>query len=166
MSSKSLAKIGFFQQLKDLIEKAYRLNGSRRVILMGHSNGGPTMYSFLTSDFVTQTWKNKYIGAMVGLSGNFLGQMNMYRPFAYSPSAGEQEIMASWEASYGSATWGGYGPTQDTTIVQTYTGTANEMKYTAKYEDVLSLLSANKDWSDRYTEVYKNTMDRTKHPKW
>lgn len=102
MSSNSLTQIGFISDLKSLVEHAYLLNNRQKVLLVGHSNGGPTMYSFLTSKLISPAWKDKYIAAMVGLSGNFLGQMNGYRVFAYSSfGAAEQRMYATWEASYG-----------------------------------------------------------------
>ena len=74
MSSQSIIASGLVKSLVDVVEQAYRLNGGRKVVLMGHSNGGPTLYSFLTSSqsdnsLVTQEWKDKYIAAMIGLSG-------------------------------------------------------------------------------------------------
>jgi hypothetical protein len=72
MSSKQLTSSGLVQQLKGLIEQAYTLSGNRKVVLLGHSNGGPTMYSFFTEPEqtgITQEWKDKYVAAMIGLSG-------------------------------------------------------------------------------------------------
>jgi hypothetical protein len=74
MSSKALIASGLVQQLTDLVEKAYKRGGNRKVVIMGHSNGGPTLYSFLTAhdqdnSVVPQQWKDKYIAAFIGLSG-------------------------------------------------------------------------------------------------
>lgn len=74
ISTQSLIASGLVQALMDLVEKAYRLSGGKKVVLMGHSNGGPTLYSFFTasavdSTLVTQEWKEKYVAAMIGLSG-------------------------------------------------------------------------------------------------
>lgn len=74
MSVTSLIKSGLIRSLMGLVEKAYRLSGGKKVVLMGHSNGGPTLYSFFTASsvdntLVTQEWKDKYVAAMIGLSG-------------------------------------------------------------------------------------------------
>jgi len=47
--------------LKSLIEQAFTENGDSKVVLMGHSNGPPTQYSFLQS--MTDEWKQKFVGA-------------------------------------------------------------------------------------------------------
>lgn len=75
MSVKSIIASGLVQALMDLVEKAYHLSGGKKVVLMGHSNGGPTLYSFFSasaadSTLMTLQWKDKYVAAMIGLSGN------------------------------------------------------------------------------------------------
>ena len=81
-SPASLTTINFIGQLQALIEATYSSSNNTPVLLIGHSNGGPTLYSFLSA--MTQEWRSKYISAMIGLSGNFLGQMNDLGDFVYA----------------------------------------------------------------------------------
>ena len=60
---------GYTKSLRALIESAYEKNGNRRALLLAHSNGPPTQYAFLGS--MTTEWKDKYIGALISLSGNY-----------------------------------------------------------------------------------------------
>ena len=64
---------------------------SNRFIIIGHSNGGPTAYTFL--DSMTDSWKEKYIAGFVSLSGNFLGQMNGFS--AFFPTTIPQETFST-----------------------------------------------------------------------
>ena len=58
-------------------------NNSSGVLLIGHSNGGPTIYSFQES--MEKTWFGKYVDGMIGLSGNYLSQMNAIKKFLPNP---------------------------------------------------------------------------------
>lgn len=166
-SRDTLRKIGFIDSLKALIERAYKLNNSQhKVYLMGHSNGGPTMYAFLQE--MTAEWKETYLKGMISLSGNMLGQMNCISTFVYSdPQVADlMEISNSWEASFSSISYGGYaGLDAYTTLVTTYEGTEHETQYSPKLEDIQALFqSANRsDWSDKFSAVYP-TMDRQAAP--
>ena len=178
MSEEGLNDVGFIQQLQEFIEKVYYLNNQQKVLLIGHSNGGPTMYTFLTSSKISQVWKDKYIAAMVGLSGNFLGQMNAIHPYVYNKDSMQQEMLCSWESSYGSMPWGDYKSVKDIPIVTTYSGQEEkEMSYTSKRDDLVSLFNSvgKVSWSDRLKTMYGvnpvdgsalpvNSMDRSAHP--
>lgn len=148
LGSKSLANIGFTSALKQVVEKAFNWNKQTKVILIGHSNGGPTLYYFLSS--MTIEWKEKYLAAVIGLSGNFLGQLNAIKSFVYSDDETSQDMLNSWEAQYNSFTWGGYTPPQ--VVVTTYFNTSNEKKYSSSTADILELLENTKksDWVERY----------------
>jgi hypothetical protein len=114
LSSEALAGAGFVADMKQLVETAYDRNNGRRVVIVGHSNGGPTIYAFVTA--MSTHWKDTYVAGIVGLSGNFLGQMNCVTSFldTESPSA----IMeATWESNYLSLSWGGYAGVNDIPIV-------------------------------------------------
>lgn len=166
MSSRSYEATGFIQALKNLIEHAYHSNGNKKVIIAGHSNGGPTMYSFLTSSIVPQQWKDQYIAAMISLSGNMLGQMNVIYD-AVIPYTGNMAMEWSWEGNYGSLPWGDYSPVRDIPIVTTYYYTAMEKNYTSKLEDLVALFKeANQpDWAAHIEGMYAvGTMNRTAHP--
>jgi len=139
MSDEYYSSSGFIDNVKALIEKAYTINKGRRVFLIGHSNGGPTMYSFLTSKKVSQEWKDRYMAGMIGLSGNFLGQMNCITSFLYNPDSSNQEMAASWEANYGSVTWGGFEPALSANIVTTFANTPQEKNYSSSLVDVSQL---------------------------
>lgn len=167
MSNKSFLKNGFYQQLKELVEKAYLLNGKNRVLLMGHSNGGPTMYGFLTSHFVSQEWKDTFIAGMVGLSGNFLGQMNMLRSYIAPMTEPEQVMIASWEASYGTCPWGGYDAVNSIKVVTTHVNTSEQRSYTTKLADLVDMYTeaGHADWAAMTSSLYvSGTMDRSAHP--
>jgi len=70
MTPYSLERIGFFSALQNLIETTYLLNNHQRVVLIAHSNGPPTLYSFLSS-YAKSIWISTYIAAFITLSGNF-----------------------------------------------------------------------------------------------
>lgn len=154
LSIESFNTIGFNNELKELVEKAYNLNHQQKVILIGHSNGGPTLYYFLSS--MSIEWKEKYLAALIGLSGNFLGQLNGIKSFIYSDNQITQNMMNTWEAQYKSFTWGEYIPSQ--TVVTTYFNTVNEKKYTTSTNDIIELLknTNNDDWVNRYIGTSKN----------
>lgn len=176
MSDSSLTTVGFISSLKNLIETAYAKSNNQRVILVGHSNGGPTMYTFLTSSQLSQAWKDKHLAAMVGLSGNYLGQMNVIGWFTRrgSDENGFSDTQCSWEATYGSVSWGGYAEVQNVPFVTTFAGTNKEQKYTPKLVDLESLFQSieREDWVERLQGMYgihlnstdKGAMDRSAHP--
>ena len=51
----------------------YQENGNTKVTITAHSMGGPTVLHFLTSEIVTQSWKDTYIGNFITLSGAWSG---------------------------------------------------------------------------------------------
>lgn len=172
MSDRSFTAAGFIQEVKQLVEKVYTLNGNRRVFFVGHSNGGPTMYAFLQSSLLNVDWKKKYVAGMIGLSGNFLGQMNAIYDYTYDENTHEQNMVGSWEGAMGSITGGGYAAVADVPIITTYVGTPSERNYTAKMEDLVQLFedSGRKDWAQQLRMLNgiapstENTMDRSRHP--
>jgi lysophospholipase III len=151
LGTQSLTHIGFISKLQILIEKSYRLNDGKKAVLMGHSNGAPTLYYFLQA--MSQEWKEKYLSAVIGLSGNFLGQLNGIKSFIYSDNIITQEMMNTWEAQYNSLTWGEYQPSH--TIVITYANTSSEKQYTTNTNDILTLLldGQHEDWMKRYHAI-------------
>jgi hypothetical protein len=148
LSVESFLSNGFISTLQKLIERSYHLNHESPAILIGHSNGGPTLYYFLEA--MSVEWKEKYLSAIIGLSGNFLGQMNGIKSFIESDNEITQEMMNTWEAQYNSLTWGGYTPTE--VLVTTYSGTSLETNYTTSTNDIIALLEQTQhpDWIQRY----------------
>jgi len=59
--------------LKGLIEETYRLNGNKRVNLMGHSMGTYQCHWFLTSGYVNSTWKAQYLKNMIDITPIYKG---------------------------------------------------------------------------------------------
>jgi uncharacterized alpha/beta hydrolase family protein len=156
MSTASLGAIGFLDAVTSLIEVTYANNLFQRLVLIGHSNGGSTIYSFLVSkDFA---WKQKYIAGIIALSGNYLGQMNAYETFITYDSAGSarQRCTTSWEASFMSAPYGEFEQVNEIPVVTTNAGTSQEKNFTSRLEDMASLFTTagHADWSDKLTAVY------------
>jgi len=173
MSPSSLDRTGFAASLRTLVETAYQAGAGERVVIIGHSNGGPQMYSFLSDECTTQQWRDVYIAGMIGLSGNFLGQMNGYKSFfvtAKGPLGQARLAMAaSWEASYGSCSWGDYSGLKEMgPIATTFVGSAAEANYTSSLADMSSLFTSagHPDWANRLRVSYKikGLMNRSEPP--
>jgi len=163
MFAPSLASSGFVNQLKLLVENAYEKNGKLKSVLIGHSNGGPTLYSFLEA--LDAEWTDKYLCGFITLSGNMLGQMNMIRSFVYSKDINLQNMVTSWEASFGSTPWGEYEALRGFSTVTTHSGSRLEKNYSAISADVVDLFrSANRsDWVEKYIALTPS-MNRTRMP--
>jgi hypothetical protein len=162
-TAEGLSYVGFINELKTLIEKSFRLRSSK-AFLLGHSNGGPTIYTFL--DQMPLEWKKKYLAGIITLSGNLLGQMNAYSGFFYSSNQATQSMATSWEATYTSAPWGEYeGLSEVKDFIVTYNGTDQEKHYSPQLTDMQSLFESvnHPDWKEKLTFLYPS-MDRTKAP--
>jgi hypothetical protein len=132
---------GYTSSLKALVERV-RLETNRKVVLMAHSNGPPTQYAFLGS--MTTEWKDKYIGALISLSGNYLGQLNGFATFIYNKEGGDvrREMEASWDASYLSFSYGDYEQLKGTVLVTTNYQSDAETNHTASLKSVTALFDA------------------------
>jgi lysophospholipase III len=164
LSPYGLASNGFNQAMQGLVEKASQLNNNSKVMLIGHSNGGPQAYIFITS--MSQAWKDQYLAGLIGLSGNFLGQMNGYQPFFYSEHENRLNMLASWESMYTSSSWGSYEGLQSVgPVVTTYYGSDLETNYTVSLGDLSSLFDSvgHEDWSAMLKASF-TTMNRTQAP--
>lgn len=162
-TAEGLASTGLFSDLKNLIEKNSRLR-STKAFLIGHSNGGPTIYSFLAS--MTLDWKKTYLAGVINLSGNLLGQMNAYAAFFHPVSKDMQRMETSWEATYTSAPWGDYeGLAEVKDFIVTYNGTDQETQYSPRLADMQKLFNSidRSDWTEKLTRLYPS-MDRSKAP--
>jgi len=170
MSVGALRRTGFVRELVCLVERAFVLNNGTRVVLVGHSNGGPTLYSFLRdSNLVSASWKDKYIAAFIPLSGNLLGQMNAIKPFLYNTahSFEGQLMLCSWEGTFGSTAWGGYTENQSSgPVVTTFLGSPQETNYTTSLEDMGRLFATigRDDWTQQLASVTRQVMNRSAHP--
>ncbi|KAG2374439.1 hypothetical protein C9374_010723 [Naegleria lovaniensis] len=63
---------GDYHAFQKLIEETYALNGNVPVSLLGHSMGGPFVQYFL-ANYVSQTWKDKFISHYIPFAGAFDG---------------------------------------------------------------------------------------------
>jgi alpha-beta hydrolase superfamily lysophospholipase len=70
----------YFARLKALVEETYRINDNQPVIILAHSMGGPMSLHFLHTQ--TKSWKDKYICALVTLSGAWGGAVKALKVFA------------------------------------------------------------------------------------
>lgn len=163
MTKDGLKASGFSSAMQSLVEKAYTLNGNTKVVIIGHSNGPPTQYAFLAS--MSAEWKAKHVQAMIGLSGNYLGQMNAYSSLFYNDDTDRQDMEATWDATYLSCPWGGYAGLAGVTLVTTQYQTEQERNYTALVQDVTSLFGSvgKDDWSYALRAYYFE-MDRSAPP--
>jgi predicted alpha/beta hydrolase family esterase len=163
-SAESLTAIGFIGNLKTLIERSYKLR-HEKAILMGHSNGGPTIYTFIS--LMSKQWKEKYLGGMITLSGNLLGQLNAFSAFFHTNHVESQKMSTSWEATYTSTPWGNYqGLSELKDFIITYNGSeGKETHYSSSLSDTQSLFSSvnRSDWSTKLTALYPQ-MDRSTPP--
>jgi len=64
----------YFEKLKSLVMKAYKLNGNTKVAMVGYSCGGFLLQHFLTEK-VDQDWKDKYIDSAIFLAPSFGGSI-------------------------------------------------------------------------------------------
>ncbi|XP_014282231.1 lysosomal phospholipase A and acyltransferase [Halyomorpha halys] len=76
----------FFENLTNLIESTYIENGNSSVVLIAHSMGGPLSLILLNNK--TQSWKDKYIRALVTLSGAYGGSVKALKVFATGDDLG------------------------------------------------------------------------------
>ncbi|KAA6393991.1 MAG: putative Lecithin:cholesterol acyltransferase family protein [Streblomastix strix] len=72
----NVKKLGYFKDLKQLIEKAYTLN-QKRVFLLGHSFGCTLIHHFLTS-YISEEWKKQYIEGFISINGPFGGAVECF----------------------------------------------------------------------------------------
>lgn len=76
----------FFKNLTILIESTYAKNGNTPVVLIAHSMGGPLSLILLNNK--PQSWKDKYIRALVTLSGAYGGSVKALKVFATGDDLG------------------------------------------------------------------------------
>eukprot|EP00771_Trimastix_marina_P000616 gnl/Trimastix_PCT/1634.p1 GENE.gnl/Trimastix_PCT/1634~~gnl/Trimastix_PCT/1634.p1 ORF type:complete len:430 (+),score=140.32 gnl/Trimastix_PCT/1634:62-1351(+) len=66
---------GQYADLKQLVERAFKTSGGRRVHLVGHSLGGPYGQAFL-AEYVDQAWKDRHVASFISLAGAFGGSID------------------------------------------------------------------------------------------
>ena len=65
--------MGYYNDLKNLIEEMYYDNNNTPVSMIVVSYGGPVSLYFLTGGIVTQEWKDKFIGNYIPIGGAWSG---------------------------------------------------------------------------------------------
>lgn len=83
----------YFVKLKALIEDTYKENNNERVMMVAHSMGGPMSLYFL--NLQTQEWKDKYIKALVSLSGAWGGSVKAMKVYAIGDDLGSYVLNES-----------------------------------------------------------------------
>lgn len=101
-------KQNYYANLKQLVEKAYSNGGNKSVVLVAHSMGAPTSLYFLTK-YVTQSWKDTYIKALVTVSGVWQGAAKAAKAFVSGDNEGIYIDLPIWgrasQRSYPSTAW-------------------------------------------------------------
>lgn len=94
-------------KLKSLVEETFTYNGKKRVILLAHSMGGPMSLHFLQQQ--SQAWKDKYIRALVSLSGAWGGTVKAMKVFAVGDDLGtyvlRQSVLRAQQITSPSLSW-------------------------------------------------------------
>ncbi|KAA6383156.1 MAG: putative group XV phospholipase A2 [Streblomastix strix] len=73
MNPQQLVKSGVYEQVKRIVEKAYIMNGNKRVHFIGHSEGCSFVHNLLI-DYINDTsWNDKYISSLNLVSPVFGG---------------------------------------------------------------------------------------------
>ncbi|KAK2960047.1 putative Phosphatidylcholine-sterol acyltransferase [Blattamonas nauphoetae] len=85
------AATAYYEDLKKLVETAFRANNNKKVVLCGHSAGGIVAHRFVTSGVVNQTWIDTYIFAVITSGAPFGGA-----PMAFGYSASPRKWMFPW----------------------------------------------------------------------
>ncbi|XP_014259587.1 group XV phospholipase A2 [Cimex lectularius] len=97
----------YFANLKKLVEETYDQNNNTKVILLVHSMGGPM--SVLFCQMQTQAWKDKYIRAIVSLSGAFAGAVKALKVFVMGDDLGvfvlNQSVLKEMQITLPSLAW-------------------------------------------------------------
>jgi len=87
----------FFQKLKALVEETYQSNGEIPVVLVSHSMGSIMSHYFLLHQ--SKTWKDKYIRALLSVSGVWGGTVRAVKVFAVGDN------LDSWLLNEGNLLW-------------------------------------------------------------
>jgi len=76
----------YFQDLKALVERAYRENGNERVSFICHSMG--CLYGLYFLNQNTQQWKDTYMRSMISLAGAYGGSVKAMKAYASGDNFG------------------------------------------------------------------------------
>ena len=76
----------YFSQMSALVHNTFHINNGKKVILLCHSMGCPTMLYFLNRQ--SQRWKNKYIKSLITLAGPWGGAVKSLKAFASGDNFG------------------------------------------------------------------------------
>ncbi|KAJ9587279.1 hypothetical protein L9F63_019210, partial [Diploptera punctata] len=83
----------YFVKLKALIEETYSMNDNTPVLIVAHSMGGPMSLHFLHMQ--STSWKQKYIRALVALSGAWGGSVKALKVFLVGDDLGSYVLRES-----------------------------------------------------------------------
>jgi triacylglycerol esterase/lipase EstA (alpha/beta hydrolase family) len=84
----------FETDLRLLIERAYNVSGGKRVHIVTHSLGGPTILYFLNKR--TLAWKTQYVASFVPIAGPFAGALKSLRAMISGDNMGMQIPILNW----------------------------------------------------------------------
>lgn len=70
----------YFENLKNLVEETYAINGNKKVILLVHSLGGLMTLAMLNQQ--NQNWKDKYVRALISVAGVWGGSVKAVKVYA------------------------------------------------------------------------------------
>ena len=94
-----LEEMGYYNELKTLVEEMYAANNMTRVTLVAHSMGGPVSLYFLNR-IVNQTWKDTYIHAYVPVAAAWDGGVAALENVISGVTEGAEFLIRSdlWES--------------------------------------------------------------------
>ncbi len=84
----------FEVDLRLLIEHAYNKTGGKRVHIVTHSMGGPTLLYFLNRRSLA--WKDKYVASFVPIAGPFAGALKALRAMVSGDNMGLEVPLVKW----------------------------------------------------------------------
>ncbi len=84
----------FEVDLRLLIERAFNTSGGRRVHIVTHSMGGPTLLYFLNRRSLA--WKDKYVASFVPIAGPFAGALKALRAMVSGDNMGLEIPLVKW----------------------------------------------------------------------
>ncbi|KNH08323.1 1-O-acylceramide synthase precursor [Perkinsela sp. CCAP 1560/4] len=94
---------GFFEQVKQKVEKLYAASGEK-VAMVTHSLGGPLTVAFVNT-YVDEAWKSKYIKKIVTIAAPFGGAVKAMQAALIGGT--ESRLVPAWSAQAMLSSWPG-----------------------------------------------------------
>lgn len=95
MQSKTLGTNNTFEEdLRLLIERAYNSSGNKRVHIVTHSLGGPTILYFLNRRPLS--WKDKFVSSFIPIAGPFAGSLKALKTMVSGDNLGMEVPILDW----------------------------------------------------------------------